>query len=514
MRTSSRLDAWLILSAVLVYCLFYLANQSLPGNNISHPLGWWEWFDQGQYMLAVKAFAVGNLSPENHYYPPLYPYLGSLFFGFLPVHPFFFINLFAFVLFCLGFVVFARRYVSNGLACAILVVSVYCNKALMENFVIPWTTACTITAVATAVLVLSWIQRQSFCSRRTLLGFGLVLSLAFGALGLARPLDALLAGIFFPAYLLLAWCKQPDQAVSRRLVDIVLVALILLVGPLVSVGLFLRFNDVVFGSPFGGYFNATANASGYFLLEFPKKAMSLLVDSKSLYLEPRASLISHYPWLLLSLGGMVLALLRGDLLLRAVVLAVVVQFSLYIPYGDLLPNGVWRYLNIHYFKWTVPFLGLFAWLALQAILKPAIEGQWRKCVLHTAVILFVALLVSALRFSLAFETVPVVAQAGQRLTLALPSEPVDFIDLPATGDFNPVYFGEHQVWMDDKPLRKIRDFRLLPAPGGVRLLFNQTQPGGRLQLELDPRVAIPSSLTTVRAASYGFTLGSPRLRHD
>lgn len=514
MRTSSRFDAWLILSAVLVYCLFYLANQSLPGNNVSHPLGWWEWFDQGQYMRAVKAFAEGNLSPENHYYPPLYPYLGSLFFGVLPVHPFFFLNLFAFVLFCLGFVVFARRYVSNGLACAILVVSVYCNKTLMENFVIPWTTACTLTAVGAALLVLSWVQRQSVCPRRKLLGLSLLLSLAFGALGLARPLDALLAGIFFPAFLLLVWFKQPEQALGHRLLDTALVALVLLVGPLMSVGLFLYFNDVVFGSPFGGYFNATANASGYFLLEFPKKAMSLLVDSKSLYLEPRASLLSHYPWLLLSLGGMVLILWRGDLLLRVAALAVMMQFSLYIPYGDLLPNGVWRYLNIHYFKWTIPFLALFAWLALQGLVKSAKEGRWRECVLRTLVILIVALLVSVLRFSLTFESVPVVAQTGQRLTLALPPGPVDFVDLPATGDFNPVYFGDHQVWLDDKPLRKIRDFRLLPATGGVRLLFNQTQSGARLQVELDPRVGIPDSLATVKAANYGFTLGRPRLRHD
>ncbi|WP_178102782.1 hypothetical protein, partial [Pseudomonas sp. DE0010] len=89
----------------------------------------------------------------------------------------------------------------------------------------------------------------------------------------------------------------------------------------------------------------------------------------------------------------------------------------------------------------------------QGLVKSAKEGRWRECVLRTLVILIVALLVSVLRFSLTFESVPVVAQTGQRLTLALPPGPVDFVDLPATGDFNPVYFGDHQVWLDDKPLR-------------------------------------------------------------
>jgi len=36
----------------------------------------------------------------------------------------------------------------------------------------------------------------------------------------------------------------------------------------------------------------------------------------------------------------------------------------FLCYIDLLPTGLWRYFNIHYFKWTLPGFGLLGWLLL------------------------------------------------------------------------------------------------------------------------------------------------------
>ena len=39
-----------------------------------------------------------------------------------------------------------------------------------------------------------------------------------------------------------------------------------------------------------------------------------------------------------------------------------VYWSLYFAYVDLSPSNIWLYHLVHYLKWTLPGLGIFAWL--------------------------------------------------------------------------------------------------------------------------------------------------------
>lgn len=296
-----------------------------------------------------------NFTPKNHYYPPLYPFLGALFIHVMPVHPFFVVDGLAFILFTFTFIKISTRYCGFWLSLALYAASVFFNRPIMETFIVPWSTTCSIATLSVALLLFVYVKDRPGLARKKLYLATLGLSLAFGFVSLARPIDALLSSVFFIAFLILSYNNDNRLPTKTRLLRLLPQCAILLVGPVLSAVIFFTFNVKVFGSAFGGYFNATTQSNGFFPFEIAKKTLSLLTDSYTLYLEPNASLLTHYPWLAFSIAGMILSFWRGEIILKILCLAIVLYFSLYAPYGDLLPNGVWRYANIHYFKWMIPF---------------------------------------------------------------------------------------------------------------------------------------------------------------
>ncbi|AMO99446.1 hypothetical protein CAter10_1689 [Collimonas arenae] len=108
---------------------------------------------------------------------------------------------------------------------------------------------------------------------------------------------------------------------------------------------------------------------------------------------------------------------------------------------------------------------------------------------------------------------PGIPDVGFQLRFA-PSR-IDFIDFSGlSGGFAEVYFGEHRVWYEGKELQKVRDFRLLPAPWGVRLLFNRPINTDQLVFAPGAGVAEGAGGVSIKISSYAFHLGRPRLFHD
>ena len=89
----------------VIYTLAYFYHPATPGNSPEFPLGWWGWFDQGEYIKSARAFLTLDFSPAQHFYPPLYPALGALGLVASAGHPFFFTNL---LLLLLSFYCFCR----------------------------------------------------------------------------------------------------------------------------------------------------------------------------------------------------------------------------------------------------------------------------------------------------------------------------------------------------------------------------------------------------------------------
>lgn len=494
-----------LFGAVFFYCFFYLLQPDLPGNNPTSPQGWWGWFDQGQYLKGALALHNLNFSPENHYYPPLFPFLGSLFISRLPMHPFFFVDGAAFLFFTYCFIKVSTRYVGFWLSTLLLAISVYFNPVIMSTFVIPWSTACTIGVISFAIVQLNNIVVTEKIKFSNILTRGVFISLAFGLLFLGRPVDALLAAVFFPSLILLTFYKLSGYSFKEKAYKCVTLSLVLLTGPVLSACVFALFNLKVFGSAFDGYFHSTAGSSGYFPFEIVKKTISLVSDSFTLYLEPHASIFSHYPWLTISVVGMIIALWRGDLLLRTLLAAIILHFSLYAPYGDLLPNGVWRYQNIHYFKWMFPYLAMFAWLAVKWAMGEK-DAQWKNRVARFIAVAIIAVLVSSLSLASHKNNPESVRVQDWTLDTNVNNQPTDFIDVNGvSGGFTDVYFGAHQLWLDGVHLNVVKDYRILPYPDGVRILFNQTRTPGQVKIDFDHRLHAGEKVS-VAAGSYSITL--------
>lgn len=498
---------FMLLFVALAYVAMYFAIPATPGNAPNdHPLGWWGWFDQGKYLLSANALFNFDLSPDKHFYPPLYPALGAIVLKWSSGHMYFALNLFSLLWFAFVFVRFADRYIPRWGSFALLYGTTIFNYTLFENYVIPWTSTLSAALLASGFLGLVWLDEVKDGVRTRVSGLQVFfVATCLGLLVPTRPADALVGGVIGLGLLTGYWqtrrkCVESVPRVSHF-------CLLSIAGSIVGPFFFLSFNMVVFNSPTGGYIQA-AGLNGFFPADLPEKFVSLWLDGFTLYGEPSSGLTERYPWLHLSLGGLLWVIIRGDSSLRSVAFAVVFIFVLYLPYGDLLPNGLWRYLNIHYFKWTFPFLALFAVLLLKQVFV-----SWRRSkgrVMPSTILFVIPLLLLSLHFSV--DVTPVstpVANNQENISFELPNKRVDLVDFKGlTGGFTDVYFGSHRLLLDGRELIAVRDYRLLPMSWGVRLLFIRPVVGHSLEFYPDQKLTRSPGPLSTQLGTYRFTLGA------
>lgn len=499
----------------VVYAVAFSHYPAAPGHNPVYPLGWWGWFDQGEYLKSAQAFAAFDFTPGKHFCPPLYSMLGAFFVRF--TDPFWFVDLVCLLWFAAVFALFASRYVPRWAALLLFFLTIVANHRMLETFIVPWTTTLAVALLSTGIYALvrlhenfgSVIRKHSFPSPVN----AFFLSCALGLLMPLRPLD-----ISLGVLLLLAWFVGTRELLilenQIQRIRKILVALIagFLVGPL----FYFVFNWKIFGS-FRSDYVEDSLSNGYFPADLGEKFISIFIDGYTLYLEPGSGIIDHYPWVVLVFPALIYIAVRGDWLLRLLAFAVCVQFGLYLPYGDLLPTGVWRYMNINYFKWTFPYLALFAWYAIASLLR-----DWRtqrsKAIAWTVAFVIVGALLLSLRLQVSQRPIETVllpnienGQTQQRLSFENPYAKLDLIDLSGLGgEFTDVYFGAHGLWLDGLKMRHVRDYRVLPAPWGIRILFIRPVAAHSISFQPDGRLVRAKTPLSATAGRYRFTLGVPK----
>ncbi len=498
----------IFLFIVVIYSVAYFANSSAPGNvPYEHPLGWWGWFDQGHYLLSANALAHFDLTPDKHFYPPLYPAIGAIFLKWSSGHPYFAINLAALLWFSYVFVRVSDRYIRRWGSIVLLFGTTIFNYTLFENYVIPWTTTLSVALLASGILGLVWLQEIQYKIRTRISDLQVFfVATCLGLIVPTRPVDAAVGCVIGLGLLISYWQtrRRNNDVAPNALRFLLLVIMGSIIGPL----LFLGFNIAVFHSIAGGYLQTNAS-HGFFFGDLAEKFVSIWLDGFTLYGEPNAGLTEHYPWLLISLAGLAWVLIQGDGLLRTVALAIVLVFVLYLPYGDLLPNGLWRYKNIHYFKWIFPYMALFAVLLVrQALLSWRRRDSW---VLPFSLLFGIPLLMLSLQ--LVVTVIPVSPHTTNNQTdisFELPNKQIDFIDIKGLyGEFTDIYFGSHHLLLDGRELMMVKDFRLLPMSFGVRLLFIRPVEGKTAVFYPDQNLIRQAGhLISAQLGNYHFTLGA------
>jgi hypothetical protein len=395
-----------IIALTLLYICRYLTFFARPGMNSNHPLGWWDWFDQGRYIDSARALAALDFESSHHWYPLGYAVLGAPFVWLSPAHPFFLIDLVCLAACYGGFVAFCYPVgVGSIWPVLIFIGSVASSKMIFTQWVVPWTT--TPTSALIWLLLASVAAHMQGTRRPSTIG------LLAACIPLIRPTESVLVA---PCILAAATVN-----IRRLPTEIFLMAL----GGLVPVLTYGLLHWRIYGLSPSDYM-LSSSVIGFTLYDLGWKAYVIFIDPRSWFLDGQG-LLWRAPYFALALGGLVVAWVHGRAVALLAVL-LILHSLLYLSYRDMLPTGLWRYYNVHYWKWAMPGAGLLAFILVRDLL------HWRRApafpLAPTALLLSLPLL--------CLKAEPVVATAGEPAKMLLYDGSVP--------SFTGTYFGLLAVW--------------------------------------------------------------------
>lgn len=435
---STRGALLLALVLALAYLAIYLAHPALPGNNPDHPLGWWGWWDQSQYLRSARALARGDLAPGEHWYPPAYALLAAPFARLWPAHPFILVNLLCLIGTAWLFIAFAARLgVGLGVASALFL---FGSIPVAEDWVVPWTS--TPTALAHWAVLLLGAAYVSGQRRLFLLG------LAAGTVFVMRPADAIAPAVIILAALMLrlrgsapgGWRLLPAEALRIG------------TGAMLPILVLFALHVASFGLEASPYMRHSATL-GFSMHAYGWKAYNLLVEPRAWWGDG-VGLLQRAPWIAFA-ALLIPFALRGGTGVLLLTLAAGLHLAVYIAYVDLLPTGFWRYRNVHYVKWAMPGFALLAWLGLRAAWAARASRPWAPCLTATPV---------AILLCLRFVPEPVANEIGGQARAVLLRD--------VRAGMADTYFDERNSLTDRRgEARNIGDVRFFPALDGTRVLW-------------------------------------------
>jgi hypothetical protein len=484
---------WILLFlavVALVYCGAYLAIGFLPGNS-QHPLGWWGWWDQSQYLKSAEAFATWNLDRSNHLYPLGYSLLATPFVKLVPLHGFFFTNLVSFVAFAWLMVRLGQQLGVGALAGgAAFVIGAVGSDILLAQYVIPWTTT-PVAAIYAALFVLYLASvKDGFTPRRVgLMVGGVVLVAAI------RPVDVL---PLLPLIVLVVWsCLSTNRASEngstalRRLVPALLPAALLLVA-------YVALHVSIYGFRQSDYFKAVSSGSGLDLSIVPFRYWVLFADPRPFF-GTGTGVFERFPLLMLGLWALIYLTLAQRSLF-AITGAVWLSLLVYLAFVDFTPTGIWKFFNLHYWKWMFPVVALLCIVAIRHAAAArsrllAIAAVMATLPLVTLSLDVVRTPAASIRIVDPNQIEMVAAQA--RLVAAVEIHGLE-------GGDNEVYNGQHRINLDGAELRNVRDFRIVRAEKSVFAVFNRPRDVGQMMVILADGV---SPAAAIQATFLGPELG-------
>lgn len=443
------------LALTAIYVSSYVGNPAVPGNHGRFPLGWWGWWDQSQYLLSARSFAHADFSPAHHWYPPGYSVFGAPFLLLSASHPYLLPDLACLLASYAGFLLFARTVGVGPRWAALLFLLATCgSEALRDVWAEPWNTSLSsaliwwLLALTARHLAGDGIARRGplpavpagVIRRRRLSSLAGLGALA-AIIPFTRPTDGLLVAI---------WAAGAGLAAIRlralRTGDLLAMLASAVVVAVPEALLWLR----IYGTHESQYM-INSRSLGFEFASVGWKTYLLLLTPRP-WFPFGAGLVQRLPWILPGLAGMLALpwISRGParMMLGLLALMIAAYSLLFFSYVDLIPSGLWRYNNVHYFKWTLPGVALFGFLLLRALLV----GPRRPALLACLPILFLA--------DLRLQP----HRVGD-------ADPAWMIQLhgPVPG-WDEAYFTKLTLQDDRGRLQPIKDFRALSDGQGWRLI--------------------------------------------
>ena len=195
-------------------------------------------------------------------------------------------------------------------------------------------------------------------------------------------------------------------------------------------------------------------------------------------------------------------------MIRMAAVTVFLQYLIYIPYSDLLPNGLLRFYNVHYFTWTFPILMLLGIGFLLQLGRDLGALRWRAWPAQFLVLIVAVLLWRADVKASAITEGAVSVPEEQTIAIDFGAPvPMDFVDLSGVqGSDHDAYFGHHRLTVDGSEFKIISAFRVVSTETGVRIIFPRSVRARSLLLTLDPPDELVAEAVSARAGKAIFSL--------
>jgi len=496
----------LIIIAIL-YTYFYLSNPALPGNNLANPLGWWGWFDQGEYLKGVKAFATHNYSIHNFFYPPLYTLLGSLFYKFLPNHFYFFIDLFSLLILIYFFVKLAENFIGEKWAIVIVFFGLFSKYIVFVQYVIPWTTTPTAALISIALYYLYKINISIDIKPKYFFLYQFIFVISTSLVIPLRPLDS--AIVFISLYPFYIYTVFKHMMYFKNKLIYFYSLLINLLGGSIGLIILFGFNYFIYKDIWGGYLSHSSDL-GFSFFNFPfifYKFNTFFIDSYNLNFISNGTFLENFPWLYLSLFSMFYFVFFGKFIIKVISTLIIIYFIMYLPFHDLLINGLWKYLNIHYFKWLFPYAAFLAFYFILIVYKQYKSKKYKVIAISFSLLtVFILLLQYQFKINYIKKSSYILETPNSISIYNSSSKKIDGIDFYGiSNSFNDIYFGNQRIVLDNKKiLKRVKDFRIIPAPFGMRLLFINPQNSKQLKIVLNKTLNL-SGLQNISLFNYSYT---------
>ena len=490
-RLAADWSSWSVAACVLLLSAVPLAVHAHKYPDFA---GFFAGVDQQRYLIAARAWAAGDLNPAQHHYLPFYPLMGAAFVWLTPLQPFMLPDLACSLASLAIFLRIGRRLAPDwpaGAVAACFVLGVFGGRSVVAVWVVPWSTTGSAPAQFLAVLLALRVGERPTARRVAL--FTLAAALVAGF----RPSDSavLLAG----GGVFCAWAVLRANAGMGAWVGCGAGAAIGLAAGLLPVAVA---HAAVFGLSPGPYIGESA-AIG---LEWRLLALRwvMVVIGPRPVLPEGVGLAVGLPWVAAGIVGMVLGLLRpqGRRACIFVAAIVVLHWAVYLMYRDLQPAAIWRFYNMHYFKWTFPFLALWATRlavalatprhrirALAAVAVAAPLFMWRPVLREPALL-------------------PAVSD-GRTVRVSLPAAgPGRALQLPLQGPWDALYFGKYRLTLDGHALTNKGDYRMQPVANGALLLPLRNLHAGQVVFDLPGGIGFNAALP-VEMLRLGVVFGLP-----
>ncbi|MBB3173538.1 hypothetical protein FHR90_001361 [Endobacter medicaginis] len=486
-RLAIALGVLLIALAAQCYLIAYSHYFPVP-TRASFDDGWWRWTDQGRYWREALAWAAGDLRPSEHWYLPLYSLIGAAMVPFDRVDPFRLPDLVCYVASGLLVMALARRLAPELKFAALWGAIAFCvadgtthlrhidGQFALKSWIEPWTTT------PTAPLLLGLLLAALRLRERPGAGRAAVCGLLWGLILITRPTEAVwssLPAIVFCAIAVL-WARRP---VRTRLGFAA--AGIAPAAVLAAIGLGLHL--MVWGWSWGQYFLESLG-TGFEPRLLALRWNWLVLDARPIH-ERYHGLAVVFPWVLPGFAGMIAGLLapRGNRPAHVLVAAaVMVHWAVYLCYRDLHAEGLWRFGNYHYFKWTQPLLCFYA---LLLVLRLARRGERLAGAGSIALVLLACCWQSRLERDPHAATVRVLGPGE----LAIPggmTDPTQVLVVPARGDAMTMYVGPELLEQHGRVWAYNGDVKAWPLPGGMVLSVLRRLPAGDAVIRLAPGIEV------------------------